>query len=108
MTISSLCSAMWSATRCGAEMVARAEDWKWSSLPGWLSGNPLLWREATVRDKQWLKRVNEPLSNSDLQRLRLSVQRGRPYGEESWTKQTAVRLGLESTMRSRGRPRKEQ
>jgi len=52
-----------------AEMVARAEDWKWSSLPGWLSGNPLLWREAVVRDKQWLKRVNEPLSNSDLQRL---------------------------------------
>jgi len=27
-----------------AELVARAEDWKWSSLPGWLGGDPLLWR----------------------------------------------------------------
>ena len=90
-----------------AELVARAEDWKWSSLPGWLSGDALLWRgEAAVRDERWLERVNEPLSAGDLQRLRLSVERGRPYGEDSWAKDTARRLGLESTLRSRGRPRK--
>jgi putative transposase len=29
-----------------AELVARAEDWTWSSLPGWLGGNALLWRGA--------------------------------------------------------------
>jgi hypothetical protein len=28
----------------------------------------------------WLERVNEPLSAGDLQRLRLSVERGQPYG----------------------------
>ena len=90
-----------------AELVARAEDWKWSSLPGWLSGDPLLWRgEAVVRDERWLERVNEPLSAGDLQRLRLSVERGQPYGEDSWANETARRLGLESTLRSRGRPRK--
>ena len=27
-----------------AELVSRAEDWKWSSLPGWKRGDPLLWR----------------------------------------------------------------
>jgi putative transposase len=92
-----------------AELVARAEDWKWSSLPGWLGGDPLLWRgEVTVRDERWLERVNEPLSAGDLQRLRLSVEKGRPYGEESWVKETARRLGLESTLRSRGRPPKEE
>jgi putative transposase len=92
-----------------AELVARAEDWKWSSLPGWLGGDPLLWRgEVTVRDERWLERVNEPLSAGDLQRLRLSVEKGRPYGEESWVKETARRLGLESTLRSRGRPRKKE
>ncbi len=53
-----------------------------------------------------LERVNEALSLGDLQRLRTSVERGRPYGDESWTNQTARRLGLESTLRSRGRPRK--
>ncbi len=90
-----------------AELVARAEDWKWSSLPSWLGGDPLLWRgKPAVRAKKWLERVNEPLSLGDLQRLRTSVERGRPYGDDSWTNQTARRLGLESTLRSRGRPRK--
>jgi putative transposase len=78
-----------------AELVARAEDWKWSSLPGWRSGDRLLWRGVEVRDERWLERVNEPLSIRDLQRLRLSVERGRPYGNESWTKKTARRMGLE-------------
>ena len=59
-----------------------------------------------VRDERWLERVNEPLSAGDLQRLRLSVERGQPYGEESWAKETARRLGLESTLLSRRRPRK--
>ena len=91
-----------------AELVARAEDWKWSSLPGWLRRDPLLWRGGLkVRDESWLTRVNEPLSDGDLRRLRLSVERGRPFGTEPWTRQTARRLGLESTLRSRGRPRKD-
>jgi putative transposase len=89
-----------------AELVVRAEDWKWSSRPGWLGGDPLLWRGVEVRGERWLERVNEPLSIGDLQRLRLSVERGRPYGDESWIKDTARRLGLEYTLRSRGRPPK--
>lgn len=38
--------------------------------------------------------------------LRLSTERGRPYGDESWARETAGRLELESTPRSRGQPRK--
>jgi hypothetical protein len=57
---------------------------------------------------RWLERVNELLSAGDLRRLRLSVERGRPYGDDSWKKATAQRLGLESTLRSRGRPRKRE
>jgi putative transposase len=91
-----------------AELVVRAEDWKWSSLPLWLRRDPLLWvGKPTVRDKSWLARVNLPLSDGDLQRLRLSAERGRPFGDESWTRETARNLGLESALRSRGRPRKE-
>jgi putative transposase len=92
-----------------AELVARAEDWKWSSLPGWLQRDPLLWRgKPPVRESGWLTRVNEPLSEGDLQRVRHSVERGRPFGDESWTRTTAKRLGLESCLRPRGRPRKEE
>jgi len=92
-----------------AELVVRAEDWRWSSLPGWISGDPWLWRgEVPVPDERWLERVNAPLSGGDLRRLRLSAQRGRPYGDESWMKVTAQRLGLDSILRSRGRPRKRE
>jgi REP-associated tyrosine transposase len=90
-----------------AELVTRAQDWKWSSLPGWLRRDALLWRgKPPVRDQAWLARVNEPLSTGDLQRLRHSVIRGRPFGDEAWTRETAERLGLESCLRRRGRPRK--
>lgn len=90
-----------------AELVVRAEDWKWSSLPGWLRGDPLLWRgKPAIRDAAWLKRVNEPLAAGDLARLRHSVERGRPSGDELWTRTTASRLGLDSCLRARGRPRK--
>jgi putative transposase len=90
-----------------AELVAKAEDWKWSSLSFLLRKDPMLWKgKEPVRDRRWLDRVNEPLSDGDLQRLRLSVERGRTYGEEKWTEKKARQLGLESTLRSRGRPRK--
>ncbi len=48
-----------------AESVARAEHWKWSSLPGWLSADDwLLWRDTpTPRDAAWWESVNEPLSS---------------------------------------------
>ena len=59
-----------------------------------------------MRGETWLARVNEPLSVEDLDRLRHSVARGRPFGDEAWTRETAQRLGLESCLRPRGRPRK--
>ena len=89
-----------------AELVERAEHWKWSSLPGWLRGDPLVWRgDPPPRDDRWLEHVNEPLSAGDLQRLRHSVARGRPFGDDPWTHRTAERLGLESCLRPPGRPK---
>src|SRR5262245_13630501 len=90
-----------------AELVDRAEHWKWSSLPGWLADARLLFRGLPPpRDPAWLKRVNQPLSAADLQRLRDSVARERPFGSETWTQSIAKDLGLESSLRPRGRPRK--
>ena len=90
-----------------AELVARAEDWAWSSLAAWLRGDPRLWRgEPPLRDAGWVARVNEPLSAGDLTRLRHAVARGRPFGRTEWEVDTARQLGLESTLRGRGRPKK--
>lgn len=41
-----------------------------------------------------------------LARLRASVRKGRPFGAETWVTRMARRLGLESTLRGPGRPRK--
>ncbi len=59
-----------------------------------------------ARPRNWVAWVNQPQSAQELEGLRLSVQRGRPYGDRAWQKRIAKRLGLESTFRSRGRPRK--
>jgi hypothetical protein len=48
-----------------------------------------------VRDEMGLARANEPLLTGDLQRLRYAVGRGRPFGGDACTKDTAERLGLQ-------------
>jgi putative transposase len=55
--------------------------------------------------KDWLERVNRADNEKELEGLRRSVHRGRPYGAKDWQQQIAKRLGLESAYRSAGRPR---
>jgi putative transposase len=59
------------------------------------------------RPRDWTERVNRPHTEKELEALRLSVARGQPFGAESWQLRTAKTLGLESTFRQRGRPRKQ-
>jgi hypothetical protein len=46
------------------------------------------------------------LTAKELDRVRVSIERGRPYGGEDWVRQTVTDLGLERTVRPEGRPRK--
>ncbi len=52
--------------------------------------------------------MNRPLPTSDRLRLKESLTRGRPFGDEAWTARTAARLGLEYTVNPRGRPKKQE
>ena len=54
----------------------------------------------------WLQWVNEPQTDTEMEQLRCSVQRGRPFGDESWQARTALRLGLSFTFGKRGRAAK--
>ena len=93
----------------------RGEDWRWGSLWRWVnrrlaSANP---PEAPVlsawpvdRPRGWAALVNEPLSEAELSAVRRSAQRGSPFGGDAWVRRTAERLGLQSALRPRGRPRK--
>ena len=55
----------------------------------------------------WAEIVNRAQSEAELESVRTSVQRGRPYGAEKWSQKTAKTLGLEGTFRPRGRPKKQ-
>jgi len=68
---------------------------------------PTLTPGHVARRKDWLEWVNEPQTEVELQALHQSIIRGRPFGSGSWQRRTAKRLGLESLMRARGRPKKD-
>lgn len=91
-----------------AGLVVRAEEWRWSSLWRRTQGNQATraWLSPWPADRppHWLTWVNEPQTDAELEALRTSVQRGRPYGAELWVRRTAGKLGLERTLRPRGRP----
>jgi putative transposase len=101
-----------------AGLVRRAEAWEFGSLRWWLaegeakaSGERIelpvpLAAWPMPRPRDWSERVNRPLKDAEVKRLRTSVQRGRPYGDEAWARRTAKELGLEHTFRKAGRPRK--
>jgi len=93
-----------------ANLVARAEDWRWSSLRRRLHGGAfateILSRWPIAIPQDWDRRVNEALTSGELDALRRSVQRGQPYGSDNWVRYAAKRLGLETSLRPRGRPRK--
>jgi putative transposase len=95
-----------------ARLVVRAEAWPWGSL--WLREHkgadlsPLLlpmtnWPVKAPRN--WVEVVNQAEGQDEFAALRQSARRGAPYGNARWTNRTATRLGLESSLRPRGRPR---
>jgi putative transposase len=53
----------------------------------------------------WVGLVNRARTEQEVAAIRHSIRRGQPHGSESWGKRTARALGLESTLRPRGRPR---
>ncbi|MBS0209391.1 MAG: transposase [Planctomycetes bacterium] len=93
-----------------ARLVRRAEDWRWCSLFRWLRGSAedkaLLASWPVPRKASWTEYVNAPQTEAELLAIRRSVSRGNPLGDESWSDRAVRRLGLESTLRAQGRPKK--
>lgn len=93
-----------------AKLVDRAEDWRWGSLWRRLHGTPeqrkLLSDWPLPLPTGWIRHVNQPQREAEVESVRRSVTRGQPYGSDAWIRSTATRLGLQSTLRARGRPKK--
>ncbi len=94
-----------------AKLVRCAENWPWCSLARWKFGTPaeksLLAAWPKARGTRWCDRVNAAQTKEELAALRCCVERGRPFGGDAWRDRIARQLGLESTLRPRGRPKKQ-
>ena len=93
-----------------AGLVVRAEDWRFGSLwrreRGGAEERRILSPWPVDRPRAWLRQVNTPDHPAELAALRQCSRRGSPFGTPAWVSHTAALLSLESTLRSRGRPRR--
>ena len=93
-----------------AGLCQRAEDWRWSSL--WRreaadsAAQSLLDAWPLSYQGDYLAWVAQAFSAKEIQRMQYSINRGAPYGAANWVETIARKYDLESTLRSRGRPRK--
>ena len=59
-----------------------------------------------LRGKEWVEGINRPMTEAEEGRMRRSLERGAPFGSEPWSVRVAGALGLESSLRPHGRPKK--
>jgi putative transposase len=92
-----------------AGLVSRAEDWHFGSLASQetaLRSSVTLSPWPIPRPSNWAVWVNEDWSKYHLDRISECTRKSRPFGPSSWTQRTADELGLASSLRERGRPKK--
>lgn len=93
-----------------AKLVQRAEDWQWSSLwkreQGDEKQKKLLGEWPVNIPRDYIDLVNINQTEKELDFLRCSVNKGKPYGSESWVNRMIKTFNLKSTLREPGRPKK--
>ena len=94
-----------------AGLAERAEGWRWTSFAARLRNDPdlagLLSEWPVDRPAHWAAVLEEVMAGPELVAIRHSVDRGSPFGTGPWVQRVARLLGLESTLRPQGRPRKD-
>ncbi len=94
-----------------ANLVEQAEDWRWGSAWARCQKDPAVrtWLGSIcdpALPRQWCAWVNKPQTDAEVAAIRHCIVRGTPFGSDAWVRSSTVRLGLETTLRTRGRPRK--
>lgn len=91
-----------------AGVVLSANDWPWSSHRERTGKkiNKIVTCLPIDLPSGWTQYVDEPLTESELEKLNRSVNRQTPFGNDEWQKNMCLQFGLEHTLRPRGRPKK--
>jgi hypothetical protein len=79
----------------------------WRRVKGDQRAKSILHRWPILMPTDWVERVKTADTESELEALRRSCQRGTPFGSERWQRRTAGALGLSRSLRPRGRPKME-
>lgn len=92
-----------------AKLTKKAEDWRWSSA--WRREN------GSVKQKEilsswpievpgnYLKTINRPQSEKELEFIRESVNKSKPFGDDPWLDKIVKKFGLGMTLRKPGCPK---
>ena len=92
-----------------ATLVEKAEDWLWSSLyireRGSDKEKKLLAELPFDLPVNYLESVNDIINKETLELVRVSVNKGTPYGKNGWVNEMVTTHGLVHTTRGKGKPR---
>ena len=92
-----------------AKLIDRAEEWQWGSawrrVKGSENQKKLISVSPTPFPHGYLNWVNAEEDREKLAEIRNSVNRGFPYGRDTWRNVMLDKFHLESTGRSPGRPK---
>ena len=88
-----------------AGLCDEVDGWRWSSLsaygkggapapgsPAWLDIGP------APRGRQWLRHVAQPQTDVELLALRHCIERGRSFGDPTWSGQAVAAMNLQSSL----------
>jgi len=93
-----------------ANLVKRAEEWKWGSAYcreyGTSKQKKLLTSWPVQRTEDYLEWLNQPQSEDEENIIAKSIKKGNPYGDSYWSRKVVYKFNLETTLRHIGRPKK--
>lgn len=93
-----------------AKLVKKSEDWQWGSAYKRYSINKIK-NKSFLSDipidipQNYRIRLNQIDKEDDLEDIRLSVEKGRPFGTIKWVDKMVEKFKLLSTTRNGGRPK---
>ena len=91
-----------------AKLVDAAENWAWGSL-NWRGrrDSPITLTPAPIDlPRWWMGFVNQPQTAAEVEAIRTSLRRQRPFGDPEWVERKAGEHGIQQSLTSVGRPRK--
>jgi len=93
-----------------ANLVKKAENWKWSSAWRRKSGSTkqkkLLSTWPVSEPRGYLNWLNQAQTEDEEEAIESSITKGNPYGGDSWVDSVVKKFNLGQTLRKVGRPTK--